>query len=72
MTCETIVTFKATGSGWLGSKPSESIVSDEPDYAHAVARARIDSLLPMVASVQIDVDGQFAELWTAGKLADKR
>jgi hypothetical protein len=72
MTCETIVTFRATGGGWLGSKPPESIVSDEPDYAHAVARARMDSLLPTVAAVQIDIDGQFAELWISGELADRR
>ena len=70
--CETIVTFKATAGpegGYYGSKPAEPIVVDDPDYDHAVARARIDSLLPGVASVQIDTDGQFTELWIGGKKA---
>jgi hypothetical protein len=66
---ETITTWNATpgeDGGWYGSKPPESLCSGEPDYPHAVMRARIESLMPDVHDAQVFRDGRSVETWVAG------
>jgi hypothetical protein len=68
---ETITTshaFTGQRGGWYGSKPPESVASDEPDYEHAAMRARLDSLLPRVHDAQVIRNGRSVETWTDGKI----
>jgi hypothetical protein len=61
---------RGEGGGWFGSKPAESIASDEPDYENAAMRARMESLLSGVVDVQIMCNGRWAETWRGGACVD--